>query len=124
MTTVTSTGYRELDPDQYVGMQNSLLKVKGSATQREFLKALKDTEEFVALIEDKVQTNDGRILPIFDDALTESSFKEPTEDQEARMHALWREHAPANSLPSFFLGQRDARAHPRWKNPRSNVARC
>ena len=91
MTASASTGYRELDADQYVGMQNSLLKVKGSNSQREFLEALKDAEEFVALIEDRVRTNDGQTLPIFDDALTESSFKEPTEDQEARMYSLWRD---------------------------------
>ena len=102
MTTTASMGYRELDADQYVGMQNRLLKVKGSASQREFLEALKDAEEFVALIEDKVQTNDGRMLPIFDDALTESSFKEPTEDQEAQMYALWRDTPPRTACRVSF----------------------
>ena len=94
--TTTDAGrfYKELDPDQYVGMQNSLLKVKGSVGQREFLEALKEAETFVKLIEDKVGKNDGLTLPTFDDALTESSFKEPTEDQEARMYELWRDTPP------------------------------
>ncbi len=102
MTTAASIGYRELDADQYVGMQNSLLKVKGSASQRKFLNALKDPEEFLALFEDKVKTNDGRTLHIFNDALTESSFKEPTEDQEARMYALWRDTPPRTACRVSF----------------------
>ncbi len=102
MTASASTGYRELDADQYVGMQSSLLKVKGSNSQREFLEALKDAEEFVALIEDRVRTNDGQTLPIFDDALTESSFKEPTEDQEARMYSLWRDTPPRTACRVSF----------------------
>ena len=93
-TAVTNMGYRELDPDQYSGMQNTLLKVKGSTSQREFLEALKDADTFVALIEDKVHSHDGLTLPTFDEALTESSFKEPTEDQEARMYAMWHDTPP------------------------------
>ena len=102
MTTAISERYRELDTDQYVGMQNSLLKAKGSTSQREFLVALKDPEEFVAFIESEVPTIDGQTLPIFDDALTESSFKEPTEDQEARMYALWRDTPPRTACRVSF----------------------
>ncbi len=102
MTNSTSTRYQELDADQYVRMQNSMLKVKGSDSQHEFLKALKDPAEFVALVENKVQTNDGQTLPIFDDALTESSFKEPTADQEARMYALWRDTPPRTACRVSF----------------------
>lgn len=101
-TTTTDMVYRELDPDQYVKMQNSLLKVKGSVDQREFLEALKSAETFVRLIEDKVRTNDGATLPTFDDALTEASFKEPTEDQEGRMYALWHDTPPRTACRVSF----------------------
>lgn len=90
----TSMAYRELDPDEYSTMQSNMLRVKGSPGQREFLEALKDTEAFVAFIEDKARVHDGLGLPTFDDALTESSFKDPTEDQEARMYALWHGTPP------------------------------
>ena len=101
-TAIANTAYRELDPDQYSGMQNSLLQVKGSVSQREFLEALKDAETFVELIEDKVHANDGLTLPTFDDALTEASFKEPTEDQEARMYALWHDTPPRTACRVSF----------------------
>ena len=94
MTNDAETVYRELDADEYVGMQNNLLKDKGGGDQREFLQAVKFTDDFVEVIEAQVKTNDGRTLPVFDDALTESSFKEPTEDQEARMYALWHDTPP------------------------------
>ncbi len=100
--TPTYTAYREVDPDQYAEMQNSLLRVKGSSSQREFLQALKDAGEFLALIEDRIQIVDGRTLPMFDDALTESSFKEPTEDQEARMYALWHDIPPRTACRVSF----------------------
>ncbi len=94
MTNDPEAVYRELDADQYVGMQNSLLKDKGSGDQRDFLQAVKFTDDFVEFIEAQVKTNNGQTLPVFDDALTESSFKEPTEDQEARMYALWHATPP------------------------------
>ena len=102
MTTSTSPSYRELDADQYDQMQRRLLKVKGSARQREFLAALEDAEQFVELIESEVKTNEGQQLPIFDDALTESSFKDPTEDQEARMYALWSNVPPRTACQVSF----------------------
>ena len=94
MIPTTGVGHRELDPDEYSTMQSSLLRVKGSPSQREFLEALRDAEGFVAFIEDQIQVHDGLGLPTFDDALTESSFKDPTEDQEARMYALWQNTPP------------------------------
>ena len=102
-TSITSLGYRELDPDQYYQLQRELLKGKGGGRQRDFLEALKDTIAFVAWIESQVPTNEGRTLPTFDGPLTESSFKEPTADQEARMYELWRDAPPRTACrPSFW----------------------
>ena len=85
MTCANSIGYRELEEAQYLKLQTSLLKVKGGPGQRLFLTALKDNEEFLAMIEDRVKTNEGKTLPTFNGPLTESSFKEPTADQENQM---------------------------------------
>lgn len=102
-TSITSLGYRELDPDRYSRLQRELLKEKGGDRQRDFLEALKDTAAFVAWIESQVPTNEGRTLPTFDGPLTESSFKEPTADQEARMYELWRDAPPRTACrPSFW----------------------
>ena len=102
MTSANSIGYRELDEAQYLELQTSLLKVKGGPRQREFLTALKDADEFLALIENRVEINEGEILPTFDGPLTESSFKEPTSDQEERMYALWRDAPPSTACRVSF----------------------
>ena len=102
MTSANSISYRELDEAQYLKLHTGLLKIKGGPRQREFLTALKDGEEFLALIENQVETNDGKILPTFDGPLTESSFKEPTADQEERMYALWRDASPRTACRVSF----------------------
>ena len=102
MTSANSIGYQELDEAQYLDLQTSLLKVKGGPSQREFLTALKDGEGFLALIESRVGTNAGKTLPTFDGPLTESSFKEPTADQEAMMYALWRDASPRTTCRVSF----------------------
>ena len=101
----TSTGYKELDEAKYLQFQTLLLKVKGSDIQREFLQVLEENEDFVAFLDDKVETRDGETLPTFDGPLTESSFKEPTADQELHMYELWRDTPPSTACRvSFWAG--------------------
>ena len=102
MTSTSSIGYRELDESQYLKLQTSLLKVKGGPRQREFLTALKNSEDFLSLIDNRVEINEGKTLPTFDGPLTESSFKEPTDDQEKRMYALWRDAPPSTACRVSF----------------------
>ena len=102
-TSITSLGYRELDPDKYVRLQRELLKIKGSDRQRDFLESLKDTTAFIAWVESQAPTNEGHALPTFEGPLTESSFKEPTADQEALMYKLWQDTPPRTACrPSFW----------------------
>ena len=103
-TSVTIPVYQELDPDQYSRLQRALLKTKGGDRQREFLENLKVNTEFVAWIETQVQPNEGRTLPTFDGPLTETSFREPTPDQEARMYDLWKDAPPRIACRSSFWG--------------------
>ena len=100
---ITSLGYQELDPGQYYQLQQKLIERKGDDRQREFLEALKNNDSFAAWIESQVPTNEGRKLPTFDGPLTESSFKEPTADQEAQMYQLWQDAPPRTACrPSFW----------------------
>ena len=94
--------YQELDPDQYFRLQRELLKEKGGNLQRELLEALKTNADLVSWIEDRVQTNEGRTLPTFDGPLTEASFKDPTDVQEARMYELWRDASPRMACRTSF----------------------
>ena len=51
--------YREMEETQYHQYQIQLLKTKGGELQREFVEALKDSEEFLSLLDDNVETKDG-----------------------------------------------------------------
>ena len=105
MTSATAKDYQELDEAKYLHLQTSLLRVKGGTRQREFLEALRENEEFVELIEERVQIKAGNQIPEFDGPLTESSFKEPTEDQEKRMYELWHGTPPSTACRvSFWAG--------------------
>ena len=103
--TSTTREYQELDEAKYLQLQTSMLRVKGGTRQREFLEALRENEEFVEFIEDRVEIKPGNQIPVFDGPLTESSFKEPTEDQEQRMYDLWQETPPNTACRvSFWAG--------------------
>ena len=103
MTSLIS--YKELDEARYHQFQRDLLKVKGDPAQREFLEAVKDNDAFVELIEKGAEASEGEALPEFSGPLTESSFKEPTEDQESMMHDLWKSVSPNTACRvSFWAG--------------------
>lgn len=102
---MTNHNYKEMSPEDYLQLQNTLLKEKGGDTQREFLEATKDNDDFLALMEEKVRAVDGEPLPLFDGVLTESSFKEPTQDQECGMYEVWRAVPPRTACRvSFWAG--------------------
>lgn len=86
--------YCELEPESYLGLQTALLKEKGGDAQRRFLSAARDSGDFLALVEQGTRIVDGEPVGGFDGALTESSFKEPTEDQERRMYEIWQDVPP------------------------------
>ena len=94
--------YRELDEARYLQFQTQLLKSKGGQLQREFLESAKDNEDFVSFLAKRVDVNEGDTLPVFDGPLTESSFKEPTPDQERRMYELWHDAPPSTACRVSF----------------------
>ena len=97
--------YQELDEAKYLQFQTQLLKSKGGETQLQFLEALKDNEDFVSFLTDRIAIREGNSLPTFDGPLTESSFKEPTADQELKMYHLWRDISLSTACRvSFWAG--------------------
>ena len=94
--------YRELDEAKYLQFQTQFLKSKGGQLQREFLESVKDSEDFVSFLADRVDVNEGDTLPVFDGPLTESAFKEPTPDQERRMYELWHDAPPITACRVSF----------------------
>ena len=103
--TTTNGGWQELDETQYHQLQTGMLKNKGSETQRDFLMAAKENEDFVSFMSTWVEIRNGATLPTFDGPLTEQSFKEPTADQELRMYQLWYDTPPSTACRvSFWAG--------------------
>lgn len=102
---MTGNPWKELNQDDYLRLQTALLKVKGSAAQREFLETLKDNDDFLAFMDKKTTVLEGASLPLFDGALTEASFKEPPQDLEYRMYEIWRAAPPRTACRvSFWAG--------------------
>ena len=102
---MTNHSFRELNQEDYLRLQTSLLKEKGGDAQRKFLGATKDNDDFLAFMEEKVRVVDGRLVALFDGVLTESSFKEPTQDQERRMYEVLRALPPRTACRvSFWAG--------------------
>ena len=94
--------YQELDEAKYLRLQIRLLKSKGGQFQRQFVDTLKDSEDFVSYLTDNVEINAGKVLPTFNGPLTESSFKEPTADQELQMYQIWRDIPPRTACRVSF----------------------
>lgn len=99
---MTNPNFRELNQEDYLRLQTGLLKEKGGGPQRKFLEATKDNDDFLAFIEEKVRVVDGGPVGLFDGALTESSFKEPTQDQERRMYEVLRALPPRTACRVAF----------------------
>lgn len=102
---MTSHDYKELKQEDYLRLQIVLLKEKGGRAQREFLEATKNNYQFLAFMEENAKMVEGTSFPLFDGVLTESSFKEPTQDQEHRMYDVWCGVSPRTACRvSFWAG--------------------
>lgn len=97
--------YKELNREAYLRIQKVLLKEKGGDDQRLFLNRLKDNDSFLSFFADEVGVEAGETPPLFEGALTESSFKDLTQDQEKGMYDIWRVVPPKTACRvSFWAG--------------------
>lgn len=99
------TSYAELDEGEYTRLHQNLLAEKGSDFQREFLNAVKDSEDFLSIIDREVSKRDGEDIELFPGPLTEQSFKEPTKDQEQLMFATWNDVSPRTACRISFWAE-------------------
>lgn len=99
---MTDHSYKELKQEEYLRLQTHLLKEKGGTAQRRFLEAAKDPADYLAFIDERVSVVDGVMPVLFDGALTESSFKEPTQDQERRMYEVMCHLSPRTACRVSF----------------------
>lgn len=102
---MVSSDYKELNQEDYLRLQNALLKEKGGDDQREFLQAVKDNDDFSRFMSEKIRVTDGESLPLYDGPLTEASFKEPPQDVERVMYEVWRGVPPRTACRVSFWAE-------------------
>ena len=105
MTDAATTNYAERDEGQYTRLQKNLLSEKGNDYQHGFLNAVKDSDEFLAFMDDEVATNNGKPVGHFPGPLTEQSFKELTKDQEQVAYKTWSRVPPRTACRISFWAE-------------------
>ncbi len=96
--------YEEFEDASYTELRRNSLKSKGSDYQREFLSVLRSSDEFSDWIRDQVKIEKGDSLPILEEPLTESEFKEPPKITEKWIFDTWESISPANASRVTFWG--------------------
>lgn len=78
----------------FTASRGRLLGEKGGPLQHEFLSAAKRPDSFVEFMDDEVTPKLGKKVTIFNEPLTEQSFKEMTVGQEEAAFAVWSNVPP------------------------------
>lgn len=94
---------RQFDDPTYTAFRSSLLKEKGSEFQRDFLRAARQSADFLAFVQNEVVRTEGDDIPIYGNPLTEHEYKEPPPDTERALYETWKEITPAVACrPGFW----------------------
>ena len=95
------TAFKELSDSDYTRLRKKLLKEKGSEHQREFLRVVRHTDDFLKLFSavPTVGSSEAELLP---HPLTESEFKDPPPDAEHMLYSAWSGVSPAVACRSTF----------------------
>lgn len=96
--------YAEFDDVGYTKLRRSLIRksARGSVTQREFLTAVRDSDNFIAYINDAVAVQEGKELEPLADRMSEAEFGNPPSDTEQRLFELWNELTPRVACRTSF----------------------
>lgn len=96
--------YEQFEDPSYTALRKSLLRSKGSDEQREFLKALRSSNNYLVWMKERVGREPGKKLPILEESLTESEFKEPPRSTERQIFEFWKGIPPASACRVAFWG--------------------
>ena len=97
----SSTSFTELSDVEYTRLRKSLLRSKGSDTQRDFLRDVRDTNGFLERMS-RVSTVGTESVDLAPAPMTESEFKEPPADTECALYNAWSGIPPATACRSTF----------------------
>ncbi len=92
---------KELRDSDYTRFRKTLLRIKGSDLQRDFLVEVRSGDGFLEKFGqiETIGTVEAALLP---EALTEPMFKEPPEDTERMLYSAWSAVTPALACRSTF----------------------
>ena len=95
------TAFKELSDNDYTRLRKKLLRERGSEHQREFLRVVRHTDDFLKLLSTvpTVGSAEAEILP---HPLTESEYKAPPPDAEHMLYSAWSGVSPAVACRSTF----------------------
>ena len=96
--------HQEFEDSSYTALRKSLLRAKGSEQQKEFLEVLRSSEQYTAWMRKTVKIIPGEELPLLEDSLTESEFKEPPRSTERQIFQSWKSISPASACRVTFWG--------------------
>lgn len=89
-----------LDND-YTNLRKKLLRTKGSNTQIEFLKKVRDSKSFIKHMKD-IDLKELGEIPILSEKLTENEFNEPPIQTECTIYSEFKSLSPAQACRSSF----------------------
>ena len=96
--------YEQFEDSSYTALRKSLLRSKGSDEQRKFLNVLRSSDDYSVWMKGRVDIVSGEKLPILEESLTESEFKEPPRSTEQQLFEFWKSISPANACRVTFWG--------------------
>ncbi len=96
--------YAEFDDAGYAKLRRSLIRksAKGSTEQREFLTAVRNSDSFLAYMNDAVAVQEGEELEPLADRMSEAEFGNPPSDTEQRLFKLWNKLTPRVACRTSF----------------------
>ena len=97
----TDDRFRELSDTEYAKFRKELLRVKGSARQREFLGIVRDTDAFLGHMS-TISTEGAVDAALAPEPMTENEYKDPPPGTEQALYAAWAALTPAVACRSTF----------------------
>lgn len=86
--------YKQLNEREYAELREALLNPD---LQPEFIEAARSNEEFIAFVRSRVSTEKGAEVPTLATRLTESQYREASEEVERGMYETWKMLSPEDA---------------------------
>ena len=97
----THDPFKELSDTEYSKFRKALLRAKGSDRQRQFLRMVRNTEDFLNHVS-TIATHGVVDAALTPEPMTESEYKDPPTSTEQALYAAWAALTPSVACRSTF----------------------